>query len=189
MKIKSLLNKFFSKGFYPYKLLIVIAVLGVLATLVAYFVSQAEAVTTRNLRSQVQSVRYRVTAADVAVATSPDVSGAMREVTLFTLAGGDQILSWVSNVSTVFTMPGGERVAVAFIQARQNGVPLSACDIAFPPELTFVNFEHRLGNCLEYAFYDEDLPTDIVVSFQSSIGTDLAGLTAGQVDFIVSRIQ
>lgn len=156
---------------------------------VGLIVEQTSAITTRILPSTIQTTRYRVTVADVAAATSPDVSGALREITLFTMAGGDQILSWVSNVSTAFTIPSGQRVTVVSIRARRSGVDVSPCDPAFPPDLSFANFEHRLGNCLEYAFYDEDLPTDIVVSFQSGDGSDLAGLTAGQVDFIVTKIQ
>lgn len=167
------------------KLLIVLV--GVLFLgVVAY--QAVEAITTRLLPSNVQTIRYRVTAADVAVATSPDVSGSVREITLFTLAGGDQILSWVSNVSTAFTVPSGNLVTVESIRARRSGVEISPCDPAFPPNLSFANFEHRLGNCLEYAFYDEDLPTDLVVKIRVD-ATNLAELTAGQVDFIITKVQ
>ena len=164
-------------------LLVIVVGLFLLVTYEAY------AITTRNLKTAVQSIRYRVPVADVRAATAVHPSGQRRELTLFSLPGGDQILSMVTNVKTAFVLPSGARVLIHSIRPKRGGVELSPCDVTYTADLSFVNFEHKVGSCGEFAFYDEDLATDIAVTFVSEDGSDLAGLTAGSVDFIVAKIQ
>jgi hypothetical protein len=160
--------------------------------LVLGIVYQASAIGVKNLKAGIQSVRYRVNAADVmaGVNTNP-MYGDIREITLFTLAPGDQILSWVSNVKEPFMLAGNPtQVNLLSISARQNGINISQCDVAQVPVISSINFEHRMSTCGEYLFYDEDTPTDIVLQFRTNDNlTSLEGLISGRVDFIVTKIQ
>jgi hypothetical protein len=44
-------------------------------------------------------------------------------------------------------------------------------------------------SCGTYGFFDESNPVNIVVQIISEDGTDLSGLTAGVVDFYVTKVQ
>lgn len=163
---------------------IISAVVGALVLGGAY---STFAIGIKALKTTLTSTRYRVTFNDVLAGKV--ISPGVREFTLFTLTPADQILSTVANVRIPFTIPSGARVIVQQARARENGVDLTSCDVMALPDLSYVNFDNRQPSCGTYGFFDESNPVNIVLQVISEDGSDLSGLTAGSVDFYVTKVQ
>ncbi len=154
----------------------------------------AEAVTPgvvkTNLKAAVRLTRYRMTFDDVKNGVNVGGNPSKKKVTLFVLAGADQILSMVSNVTTGFMATStGYGVGAESVIAERNGVQVSVGNLMNPPNLSDPGFENNLANLQQYMFFDETESTDITVTVVSSDGTSLDTLTSGQVDFYVTKIE
>ena len=147
----------------------------------------AFAIGTKALKTTLASTRYRVSFTDVKAGTV--IAPGIREFTLFTLTPADQILSSVAVVRTPFVIPSGARVIMQQARARENGVDLTSCDVMALTDLSYVNFDNRQPSCGTYGFFDENTAVNIVLQVISEDGTDLSGLTAGVVDFYVTKVQ
>lgn len=153
---------------------------------------EVSAIAVKDLGATMKFKRYRMSYTELASGTLQD-NLVNRRVNILTLGPGDQIMSIVSNVTTPFTMPSGSQVYSEGIRAAlstadegSSAGDVSRGDLAFPPLLSVgALFENRLGNGFEYAFYDEALSTDIYMIARAG-EEDLAGLTAGSVDFYVA---
>lgn len=153
-----------------------------------YYNSRAEAVTTTNLRSRIDLKRLRITYTDVINAPSLNENPAFKRVTLMTLAGGDQILSMVTNTPVAFTLPGVENTSIQSILPEIDGQVVSEHDVIAPPPVSQAEFRNEKGYDSEYLFFSETRPTNIVVTFASDGVTSLDGLSAGTIDFYVTVI-
>ncbi len=164
-------------------------VLAVVIALVGLNLYQAYAVTTRNLSTQVDGKRYRVSYTDIAAASTVEGDTSVRKLTLFTLAPGSQLVSFVTKVTTGFTLPSGAQIYLNGIKAEQSGVQVSLGNLAATTLLNSPTFQNGVGDSLQYGIFSEDVATDIVIYINDNDGTDLSGLTAGSVDFLVTTFR
>ena len=152
---------------------------------------EAEALTRARLKGVVELARYRMTYTDIINAPIVDGDPSRRRVTLTTMSGGDQILSIVTKVTTPFLVPSNTFVFGEKLVAEQAGVQVSVGDLALPANFQQIGFYNGLGNSntVEFMFYSESLPTDIVVTIKAEDGSNLSTLTQGQADFYILQIQ
>ena len=167
-------------------------VVTLLSTLVV--VNYVDAITSSIVKSTNKAHRYRVTYTDVINGTSVIGGGDAfcRKVVLYTMGAQDQIVSFVSNLTTRFNVPNtNSNVYVNSIRPEQAGVDLTGLDIAMPPQLNDVpvipHLETRFGNAAQYSFFSENVATDVVLTVCSD--ADLTTLTKGQIDFYVLKVE
>ncbi len=158
----------------------------------------AGAVTTTNVSRAIQLNRLRMGYADInAVPNSADPGGVCggfaKRVVLETVPAGGEINAIVTKARTAFSGPNVDEIGVVAVRAEQNGVQVSAGDIAAPnTDLKDVdNIENSFPNSGEIAYYDENDPWDVAVYFcgrnAASDPIDINGLTRGQVDFYITE--
>ncbi len=163
---------------------------------VILLVNYVNAITSSVIKSTVRADRYRVTFTDVINGTSIPFPGGgvgfCKKITLYTMGLQDQIVSFVSNLTTRFRVPNpNSNVYVNSIRPERAGVDLTGLDIAMPPQLNDVinipNLETRFGNAAQYSFFSEGLTTDVVLTVCGD--ESLATLTQGQIDFYVLKVE
>jgi hypothetical protein len=156
---------------------------------VLYQQSHSNAVTNTRLKSNVVTERYRVTYQDIKAGADQGTS-ARKKITVFTLSGGDQILSIATKTSAAFVVPGVENTITESVVAEIGGNVVSDSNIMLPPSLSEPNFENTKGGSNEFLFFDETSPTDITMTVSSGDGVaSLDSLTGGQIDFYVTKVQ
>jgi|SRR3989344_2423376 len=167
----------------------------VIIVLLSVFVAvkYTDAITSSVVKSTNKAGRYRVTFTDIKNGTNvtfPDSAAYCKKVKLYTMGASDQIITFVSNLTTSFRTPNtNANVYAQSIRPERNGVDVSGgFDIAMPPDLYADPFlETRYGNAGSYAFFDETLTTDVVLTVCGD--EDLATLTQGQIDFYILKIE
>jgi hypothetical protein len=154
-----------------------------------YRPNSTEAITETRLKSNIATERVRVTYNDIKAGANVGDSS-RKKITLFTLAGGDQIVSIVTNTTAAFVVPGVENTATESVVAEIGGVQVSDGNVVLPPSLSEPNFENGKGSDSEFMFYSESTPTQIVMTVRSGDGVaSLDNLTSGQIDFYVTVIK
>lgn len=161
-----------------------------------------EAIGTAVVKSTTKATRYRVTYLDVQSGTSltgSDVGfgqlSACKKFTLYTMGAQDQVVSFVTNVTTSFNLPSGAQVEIVAIRPSRAGALLSGGDIGLGGVLTWPSgelphLENGFGSLPGYAFFSESATTDVVIYICNTTGTEsLNNLTQGELDFYVFKIE
>jgi len=176
----------FKKSSYLYAIIALTAVLLVM--------NYADAVTTSVVKSTNKAHRYRVTFTDVLNGTNvtfPNNAAYCKKMTLYTMGSQDQIITFVSNITTRFRTPNtNAAVYVQSIRPEIGGVDVTGVDIAMPPDLNAGNtpyLETRYGNSSGYSFFSESVSTNVVLTVCGD--EDLATLTQGQIDFYILKVE
>lgn len=157
------------------------------------FINYADAITSSVIKSTNKAHRYRVTYTDIQAGTNvvfPNNPAYCKKITLYTMGAQDQIISFVSNLTTSFrTANTNANVYAVSIRPERSGVEVSGFDIALPPDLyaTAPLLETRLGNSTGYLFFSESLATDVVLTVCGD--ENLATLTQGQIDFFILKVE